>query len=73
MLLIVGSNTASRSSRQVIERFNGTDSQDWQENTPENSRERETLPLRQVPQKKPEACQDACPVVLPDVPETTGR
>ena len=45
-------------------------SQDWKADTPENRREGQTLPLRQVPQAKPEACQDAGPLVLPQLPET---
>jgi hypothetical protein len=43
--------------------------QDWKADTPENRREGQTLPLRQVPQAQPEACQDAGPVVLPKLPE----
>jgi len=43
-------------------------SQDWQKGASENRRERQTLPLRQVPQKKPEACEDACSLVLPELP-----
>ena len=39
-------------------------SQDRQENLTENRRERQTLPLRQVPQEKPETCKNTCPLVL---------
>ena len=39
--------------------------QNWQADTPEDRREGQTLPLRQVPQAQPEACQDAGPLVLP--------
>jgi hypothetical protein len=41
-------------------------SQDWKADTPENRREGQTLPLRQVPQAKPEACQDAGPWYCPN-------
>ena len=41
--------------------------QDWKADTPENRREGQTLPLRQVPEAKPEACQDAGPLVLPQL------
>src|SRR4051812_39628163 len=44
-------------------------SQDWQADTPENRRERQTLPLCQVPQAQPEACQDAGTLVLLQLPE----
>jgi hypothetical protein len=40
-------------------------SQDWKADTPENRHEGQTLPLRQVPEAKPEACQDAGPVNNP--------
>jgi hypothetical protein len=42
-------------------------SQDWKADTPENRREGQTLPLRQVPEAKPEAGQDAGPLVLPQL------
>jgi len=48
----------------------GEVSQNRQENTPENRRQRQTLPLRLLPQEKPETCQGASAVVLPDLPET---
>jgi hypothetical protein len=41
--------------------------QDRQEDTPENHGKGQTLPLRQVPEAKPEARQDAGPVVLPQM------
>ena len=41
-------------------------SQDWKEVAPENRRERQTLPLRQVPQTKPETRKDSRPLVLPE-------
>jgi hypothetical protein len=44
-------------------------SQDWKADTPENRREGQTLPLRQVPQAQREACQHAGPLVLPQLPE----
>jgi hypothetical protein len=37
--------------------------------SPQNCREGQTLPLRQVPQAKSETCEDACPVVLPQLPQ----
>ncbi len=48
-------------------------SQDRQEDTPKNRREGQTLPLRQVPQAQPEACQDVCPLVLPQLLQARGR
>ena len=45
-------------------------SQDRQENTPENRREGQTLPLRHVPQEKSEAGESPSPLVLPDLFET---
>ena len=42
-------------------------SQDRQEITAQNRREGQALPLRQVPEAKPEARQDAGPVVLPQM------
>jgi hypothetical protein len=44
-------------------------SQDRKADTPENRREGQTLPLRQVPEAESEACQDAGPLVLPLLPE----
>ena len=44
--------------------------QDWKADTPENSREGQTLPLRQVPEAEPEACQDTSPLVLPQLLES---
>src|SRR3989442_1118662 len=44
-------------------------SQDWQTDTPENRRERQTLPLRQVQEAQPKARQNAGPVVLPQLPK----
>jgi len=41
--------------------------QDREEDTPKNRREGQALPLRQVPQAQPEACQDAGPLVLPQL------
>ena len=48
-------------------------SQDWKAEPPENRREGQTLSLRQVPQTKPETCQDARPLVLPELPATKKR
>ena len=42
-------------------------SQDWKKGAPEDRNQGQTLPLRQVPQAKPEACQDAGPLVLPEL------
>ena len=42
-------------------------SQDRQEITAQNRREGQTLPLRQVPQTKPETCNNARPLVLPEL------
>ena len=44
-------------------------SQDRKKGAPENCREGQTLLLRQVPQKKPETCQDPGPVVLSEMLE----
>ena len=44
-------------------------SQDWKEGTAQDRRERQTLPLRQVPQTKPEAGEDSRPVVLSSLPQ----
>jgi hypothetical protein len=44
-------------------------SQDRQEVTPEDRREGQTLPLRQVPEEKPETCNNSRPLVLPELPE----
>ena len=46
-------------------------SQNRQEITPENRREGQTLPLRQVPQAEPEASQDTGTVVLSELPTAT--
>ena len=48
-------------------------SQDRQADPPENRREGQTLPLRQVSQAKPEAHQDAGPLVLPQLPNSRRR
>jgi len=40
-------------------------SQDRKESTPENCHQGQTLPLRQMPQTKSEACENACSLVLP--------
>src|ERR1700733_9772401 len=45
-------------------------SEDWKAHTPENRCERKTLPVRKVPKKKPEACEDARPLVLPKLPQS---
>src|ERR1700677_1261092 len=45
-------------------------SQNRQEGAPQNRREGQTIPLRKVPKKKPETCQNACTLVLPDLPES---
>src|SRR5262249_18157319 len=50
---------------------NGKISQNWQESAPENRRERQTLPLRRVPQEKPETRQDSGTLVLPELSEAT--
>jgi hypothetical protein len=44
-------------------------SQDRKEGAPENCRERQTLPVRQVPQEKRKTCQITSPLVLPELPE----
>jgi hypothetical protein len=41
------------------------DFQDWQKSAAENRRQRQALPLRQMPQEKPEICQNPSPLVLP--------
>ena len=46
--------------------------QDRQEGPPEDGREGQTLPLRQVPQAQPTARQDARALVLPSLPERAG-
>jgi hypothetical protein len=43
--------------------------QDRQADSPENRREGQTLPLRQVPQTKPETCQNSRFLVLPELLE----
>lgn len=48
-------------------------SQDRQENPLENRRQGQTLPLRHVPEEKPETREDTCAVVLPQLPETKVR
>jgi hypothetical protein len=45
----------------------------WQEGPPENRHQGQTLPLCQMPPKKPEACQDSRPLVLPELPEYGGE
>lgn len=44
-------------------------SQDWKEGTTQDRRERQTLPLRQVPQTQPEADEDSRPLVLSGLPQ----
>jgi hypothetical protein len=44
-------------------------SQDWKKGSPENRRQRQTIPLRQMPKTKSEACKNACSVVLPELPQ----
>ena len=44
-------------------------SQDRQEVTAQNRREGQAIPLRQVPQAKPETRQDTGTLVLPQLPE----
>src|SRR5207247_111672 len=44
-------------------------SQDRKESPPENRRQGQALPVRQVPQEKPETYQDPRPLVLPQLPE----
>jgi hypothetical protein len=54
--------------------FDGEElSQDRKKGAPENRREGQTLPLRQVPQKKPETCQDTRTLVLSKLPEPKRR
>ena len=48
-------------------------SQDRTKGASENRRERQAVPLRQVPEAKPEAGQDARSVVLPQLLEGEGR
>jgi hypothetical protein len=48
-------------------------SQDWKADTPENRREGQTLPLRQVPKAQPEARQDAGSVALLELPNSKRR
>jgi hypothetical protein len=48
-------------------------SQDRKADTPENRREGQTLPLRQVPQAQPKAGQHAGPLVLPQLPNSKRR
>jgi hypothetical protein len=47
--------------------------QDRQKGAPENRQEGQTLPQRQVPQKKPETCQDASTLVLSKMPKPNSR
>jgi hypothetical protein len=42
-------------------------SQDWQEEPPENRRQRQALPVRHMPKAKPETGQGASAVVLPQL------
>jgi hypothetical protein len=53
----------------LIECCRGSDgeehSQDRKESAPQNCRSRQTLPMRPVPQKKPETCQEPRSLVLP--------
>jgi hypothetical protein len=55
-------------------RVRGDDGQEYSQNrkesTPEDSRQGQTLPLRQVPQAKPETCENPGTMVLPKLPET---
>src|SRR5262245_41880723 len=48
----------------------GEDSPIGQENTPIDRRQRQTLPLRPVPQEKPQTCEKPGRLVLPDLFET---
>ena len=48
-------------------------SQDRKEGPAQDRREGQTLPLRQVPQAKPEAREDACPLVLPGLRKRERR
>ena len=49
-------------------------SQDRQADPSENRREGQTLPLRQVPESRPETCEDSRPLVLPELLEGgTGK
>ena len=48
--------------------------QERKANPTENRREGQTLPLRQVPQTKPETCENPSPLVLPELLEGgTGK
>jgi len=49
------------------------DSQDRKKGASENRLERQTLPLRQVPQTKPETCKNSGPLVLSELPPRKGR
>ena len=44
-------------------------SQDWKADAPEDRREGQAIPLRHVPQAKPETCKNSRPLVLPDLLE----
>jgi hypothetical protein len=45
----------------------------WKEGSPENCHEGQTLPLREVPQTKPETREDSRPLVLPGLPQGEQR
>ena len=50
--------------------FDGDElSQDRKKGAPENRREEQALPLRQMPQTQPETCQDTRTLVLSELPE----
>jgi hypothetical protein len=44
--------------------------QNWQEDTPKNRNQRQTLPLRKLPQEKPQARENTGTVVLPQLSKT---
>ena len=64
------------SSEGVSAEYRGSDGQElpqeWKEEPPEDRREGQAAPVRQVPQAKPEAGEDTRTLVLPGLP-TRGR
>jgi hypothetical protein len=44
-------------------------SQHWKKGAPENRLQRQAVSLRQVPQTKPETCENSRPLVLPELPQ----